>query len=65
MGGWEFAFLTGPGRGWQPLGAPHLLTAAEGRLRKRGECLEDKEDHPPRVLPSRPCPRLPNINPSH
>lgn len=53
--GWAFAFLTGLGRDREPLGAPHLLTAAQGRLRKRGECLEAKED-PLVTLPLVPAP---------
>lgn len=56
--GWGVAFLTGPGRDWEPLGAPHLLTAAQGRLRKQGECLEAKED-PLVVLPLVPVPGRP------
>lgn len=49
------AFLMGPGGDREHLGAPHLLTAAEGRLRKRGECLEAKED-PLMFLPLIPVP---------
>lgn len=40
------AFLTGPVGEWEHLGAPFLLAAAYGRIRKWGECLEAKEDPP-------------------
>ena len=57
-------FLMGPGSDWEHLGAPFLLAAAQGRIRKRGECLEGKEDPLLLIPPSSSCSRLSNFSPS-
>ena len=42
----EITLLPCPVGEWEHLGAPFLLAAAYGRIRKWGECLEAKEDPP-------------------
>lgn len=52
----------GHGSEWEHRGAPHHLIAAQGRLRKWGECLEAKEDPFLHAPPSSSCSGLSNFN---